>query len=99
MALGLRYIVLLLPMAVSEIWGLTKRERGRTVRRTLSSALRPQYDQKYLNQKLKNPAEDFEILPTPTFHRTFVLLLKLIKILVLENLVQILDLFGKVQLF
>ena len=51
MALGLRYIVLLLPMAVSEIWGLTKRERGRTGRRPLSSALRPQYDRKYSNQK------------------------------------------------
>ena len=36
-----------------------------------------QYDQKYLNQKLKNPAEDFEILPTWTFHKTFVFLLKL----------------------
>ena len=57
MALGLRYIVLLLPMAVSEIWGLTKRERGRTGRRPLSSALRPQYDQKYLNQKIKTPTK------------------------------------------
>ena len=53
-----------------------------------------QYDQKYLNQKLKNPAKDFEILPTRTFHRTFVFLLNLIKISVLENFMQILDLFG-----
>lgn len=57
MALGLRYIVLLLPMAVSEIWGLTKRERGRTGRRPLSSALRPQYGQIYLNKKLKPQAK------------------------------------------
>ena len=57
MALGLRYIVLLLPMAVSEIWGLTKRERGRTGRRPLSSALRPQYGQIFLNKKSKPQAK------------------------------------------
>jgi hypothetical protein len=53
----------------------------------------------HLNQKLKTPAKDFEILPNRTFNTAFVSLLKLIKILVLENFEHILDLFGKVQLF